>query len=313
MSIKNLKIQQLIPNETDKEISKLLPTILIPYHASFDINNINVAIANGLRRVILSELQVKSMKAKLKNFSTTDHFILGDFILNRLQNIPINQNIPDDTKFELDVINKTESIMNVKTKDIKILNTTHKKLPFNDTYTLIQLNPNKSLKISDIYIKKNYGYNHGGHSVACNVVSIPTDIDMYDSFTKIGVRSSISDPKNFKITFNSNGNMEADKIIISACEEIIRRLNNLKDRLDTIEVQNDIHVLHIEHESDTIGNIIIKSINDLYPQISIATYNCNIVTHEMTIKIRSKDNAKDIINNVIDKNIKLLESLKKQV
>ena len=318
MSIKNFKIHNINPKENDKDIIKLLPTMLIPYEVSLELHDVNVAIANGIRRVMLSEIPVKALKFRFNDFKTTDPFILVDFILSRIRNIPINQNIPINTILELDVINNTEDVIHIKTKDLKIIKgsySTHtdKKLPFNETYTIAMLNPNKSLKITNIYIKSNYGYKYGGYSVACNARSIPIDIEPYNSFTKEGVKSSVSDPKKFRLTWCSNGNMSANDIFKLSCDEIINRLNNIKTFIDSIELHKDISILRINKESDTIGNILIKSICDDYPNISAATYNCNNVTHELIIRIRKNDNATDIINKTIDKNVKLLEKIKKLI
>ena len=107
--------------------------------------------------------------------------------------------------------------------------------------------------------------------------------------------------------------MSAYDIFKLSCDEIINRLNNIKTFIDSIELHKDISILRINKESDTIGNILIKSICDDYPNISAATYNCNNVTHELIIRIRTNDNATDIINKTIDKNVKLLEKIKKSI
>jgi len=299
----------LAPKENDPDISNLLPTMFKPYEGTLQLNNINTAIANGFRRVILSELPIKAMKFKSSSFSTTDPFILVDFVQGRFRNIPIDQNISTDTIFSLDVTNKTERLLEVKTKDLKIIKGTNR-LPFNSTFTLFMLNPSKSVSISEIYIKIDYGYNHGGHSVTCNARSLPTDIEPFNTFTKTGIPSSIADPKNFKIIFISNGNMDAKDIIKLACKELINRLRDLKNI--EIEYQNDIAII-TKKESDTIGNIITKSVCELYPDIPSVTYYHNYIDNNLTVKLKTNLDASEVINKAIDYNISIIEKIKQGI
>lgn len=307
--IKNIKEISLIPNEPDKEISKLLPTVMHAYEGTFEIHNVNVAVANGIRRVMLSELPVKALWYDDVNFSTTNPFTLNDFTLTRIRNIPILQNVDDKFSCSLDVVNNTIDVLMVKSGQMK----SNKPLPFNETFTIAALEPNSSLHIKDIVVKTDYGYNFAGHSVACNVVCVPMDLTPYNGFTKTGTKSSISDPRNHRITFVSNGNMSSKNIIVASCSEIINRLKLIYDVLDEISFIQDTHVLIIKGETDTIGNLIMKTICEIYPDITACVYEVDTVAKKLTIRLRTQQSPKDIIKKALDANIATYTSLMKSI
>ena len=311
MSVENFKIKSLKIKEDNPVIRKLLPTVIFPYEASFELKNVNVAIANAIRRTIMGEIPVKSLFFSLDDFETTDPFILYDFVLTRIKNIPIDQSIDINTTYSLNIINKTEDIMEVKSKDLVMSSrySKHNKKYFNETFTITTLEPSREIHISKIFVKEDYANNHAGHTVAFNAISIQTDVEPYNSFTKKGIKSAIANPSNFKISFRSNGNMDAKDILKLACKEIINRLDDVRKYIEDIQIREDFVYLQIDKENDTIGNILMKSISDDYPDIKAVTYHADPIQKNVILRMRTNNDPKDILENTIEKNINIFKKI----
>ena len=288
MLVKNFKIESLAPKISPKDNKELMPDNLHPYKASFEITGINEAVSNGLRRVIMTELPVKALYFDLDDLSTTDPFTLNDFVQTRLRNIPIDQKIPLNATFNLDFQNNTEDLIAVKSGNLQIKpGSTVKKLPFNIQYTLAEIKPNTNLKINNISVKRAHGYDFGGHTVAFSATSIPLDATPYNGFTKTGQHSSVANPKHFRITFISNGNMEAKEIVKESCNEIIMRLKMIMELLkDDLHKLDNEYKLNIHGESDTTGNLIMRTVCDLYPDIPAITYDMNHISRILSLRIK---------------------------
>ena len=98
---------------------------------NFTINNINVSFANAIRRVILSDIQTIVFKT-FPHEKNDAEFIINKSRLNneilkqRLSCIPIHISDIDmpiqDLKLEVDIQNKSDTIIYVTTEDFKIIN-----------------------------------------------------------------------------------------------------------------------------------------------------------------------------------------------
>ena len=75
-------------------------------------------------------------------------------------------------------------------------------------------------------------------------------------------------------------------------------------------VYKDIAILKLNNESDTTGNLLVKAICELYPDISAVTYNVNDITKELTLRLRTNNDPKKIIEHAIDYNIKIINNIK---
>jgi len=102
---------------------------------TFTISNIDVSYINGIRRTILSDIPIVVFKTtpyeeNNANIIFNTSRLNNEIIKQRLSCIPIHIDYLDIDKasienylLELDVENKTDTTMNVTTKDFKILNT----------------------------------------------------------------------------------------------------------------------------------------------------------------------------------------------
>ena len=94
---------------------------------SFDINNMDLSIANSIRRIILTEIPVVGFygedEPSIDIISNTGP-LHNEFMKHRIGLIPINVSeditdnyIDNDYKFELNIVNNTSSTINITTAD----------------------------------------------------------------------------------------------------------------------------------------------------------------------------------------------------
>jgi len=161
------KIRSLLPKITQEEIS-------------FYLNDASCALANGLRRIICGELKIKIMTCKIEEIRTDEDFIIKDELIGRLNFIPIDQDLPLDTEFSLNIINSDakKEFMIVHTADLQKLRGAEyveKRPVFAETFRLAELSPGKHLVIPKIYLKEGYGYDYAGHCLTTQIKYYITD------------------------------------------------------------------------------------------------------------------------------------------
>ena len=99
MEIKNVKISEYTINYKNSKFETIINNNkhLIPElnkkSLSFELINSNEAFANGIRRIFNDELLVKSLDVNIYDLKTDDKYILPDNIIERLNLIPILQNM----------------------------------------------------------------------------------------------------------------------------------------------------------------------------------------------------------------------------
>lgn len=307
ITVTNIVEVDLRVKTEDPMLKHLLPTTTLPVRFSFVINNVSDAIANALRRVVSCELPVKGMKIGVANIQTNDATILSEMIANRLSYIPLMQSCPMDAKLYLEVSNATTSVVDVKTKDIKISqagtksegSNPLKSLPFNENITLFDLYPGKTMTINDISINVSPGFITGHRVLAVNAVAIEQDVEAYNPYTGKGVRTSVANPKKWKIIFNTNGTLPAKEIVRRACENIVTRMNQVHNLVHSITPSSDEYILTIDNETDTIGYLFTRTINDIYPDNDFASHISDDISHSLTIKIKTKIDINTLFKNVI--------------
>lgn len=110
----------------------------------FDIFNSNSSFVNSLRRVIICEIETVGFRTEdyensdIKMIENTGS-LHNEFLLHRIGLIPvytkdISSYDPTKYKFSLEVNNPTQQIINITTKDIKILNLENNKLESNELF-----------------------------------------------------------------------------------------------------------------------------------------------------------------------------------
>jgi DNA-directed RNA polymerase subunit L len=124
-----------------------------------------------------------------------------------------------------------------------------------------------------------------------------------------GVHSQISDPRVWEIKFNTNGTMNSRAIITAACAEIISRLKKVLSLLYTIINNESQYTLTIQGESDTIGNLLVKTIDELYPDVEAATYSVPSIERSITVKIIYSDDINTLYKNVVNHLVAIYEKI----
>lgn len=323
VSVTDIEIRDLSPKIKDPRFEKYLPKTLFPKHMEFVLGGVSGAVANGIRRTIMCELLVSAMYVEYEDIQTNDKFIIPELVMKRLRMIPIDQSCPLDATFELNVTNTTDIIRDVKASEIRIVSGGRgtkerpqlKKLPFNETFTLFTLEAGMSCKITNIGIHQDFGFIEGSgmHVVAFNCASVSVDqipINVYEPDDK-GIPSSISNPRVWRIKFNTNGTMRPESIIAYACDNIIQRVQSVQDLLYLIQNNNDEYVLVIDGESDTIGNLFMKTICDIYPDIRAVAYSVNSVGRVLTMRVRCDEDINSVFTTAIKHIVRIYTEIKK--
>lgn len=296
--------------KVDKSLSHLVPSTVIPHHFEFTLHNVSNAISNAIRRTIMCELPVYHLQCAYEDIKTNDAHIIPEMLQKRLMMIPIIQSVDKSTKFELDAVNSTALALDVKSGEFK--NTKGKSLPFNDTFTFVTLNPGKFIKITGITISSGIGFvdGQGMLSLAVNAASLAQDQEPLNSFEKTGIPSREADPRVWLIKFNTNGTMPPRDLIKYACDNIHARLLSLLDILDTIDSSDDQYVLGIHGESDTMGNLMMKTILELYPDIAAVTYNVSSVERLCLLKVKCDEDINTVLTTTIKHLLKVFNDIK---
>lgn len=313
MKVEDIKIKKITYNVSHKMLPKLLHE-----RVSFKLKDINSSIANALRRTISLELEVKYLYAE--DVKTNDPYIIPEQIISRLAMIPIKQTVHDDAKFSLDVINGEKHHKYINTSSIKY-NDKHSETLFNDMPLLV-LQPTRYIKIKDIKIKKSFGFEpgHGMNVLAVHCLSIvdpdapEQPVNNYEPNKKNILSSSNSNPKDWLISFKTNGTMKGKDIVKMACDNIINRLQSVKELYHNIISTNSngacTYLLRIEGESHTLGCLFMKYICENYPVV-YCVYQSIPTERSCILKIKYHDDIKDLLNDTIEKLSKIFQEIKK--
>lgn len=184
--IENIKIEKLqfsfdeppfnAPDIKAKIIS-LMPTV-VPETISFYIKNANTAIANGIRRVISGEMKVKILTCDLSDIDTDEDFIKRSELIDRINYVPINQNISSDAIFSLMMANtdpKKEFLVIHSSDIIPTGNVQGNMKLFPETMRIAELRPGKYLTIPKIKVVENFGFVYSAHCLTNEIEYYITD------------------------------------------------------------------------------------------------------------------------------------------
>lgn len=295
-----------------KDLESMIPRVLEQKQVEVTLANVNVAISNGLRRTMCSELPTMSMAVQLEDIQTDDVFIIQEMILNRLKMIPVMQTAAD-AKFSLDAVNDGPVVRYVMTSEFK-----GPTGMFNGTTPLCTLYPGKYIKINNIRLEKFYGYNRGDGmcGLVSAAVSTPLDqvpINPYEPEAG-GIRSSVSNPTKYSLRFISNGTVRNPAHIVKmAAEEIITRVERAVELLPELALVEKTHVLVVPNESDTIGNLFMRAVLDLYPGIGGITFVTESLERTLIIKILCNENPREVLAAAADKIIAAMSAIAGQL
>lgn len=153
-----IKTVEFLPELVTKDSAQLakiravLPKKL-PQKISFIIENTNSATVNALRRCVMSELPWKVLDVSPDHVVTTEPFLKVHEFCKRIAFIPVDQNVPMDTKLSFSIKN-TDMNSNRMIVRSDVLNTKY----CDTTYRIAELHPGFYLKVQDIGIKEGVSY-----------------------------------------------------------------------------------------------------------------------------------------------------------
>ena len=133
----------------------------------FTLSNINVSLANALRRTILSDIETlvfytETYEDNKCNIHINTSRLHNEIIKHRLSCIPIHMKnldlLPDKYILEVNVLNDTDNVMYITTEDFKIRNKTNNNyLTNNETRSIFPPNNKTQSYIDFVRLRPKIG------------------------------------------------------------------------------------------------------------------------------------------------------------
>ena len=259
------------PNETDD-------------YLEFELMNTSISMANAIRRIALSELEIYAIKEtdiKLKENTTPLH---NEFISHRISILPINQRVEGLENFvfyiskkhtkDIAIENNQNGIIDITTDDLQVFDTSNdswvnSKDIFTETFLITKLNVKQKL-LGEFVASKGIAQTHSrwqGVSTISYRYKVQKDLENveYDKITledeREWIKKDNNDPTGFIFYLETSGVMEP-RLIIQKCLEIIKaKLDTFKAYIKANSAKlgwTSGHMLDFEYEGEmhTLGNLI---------------------------------------------------------
>lgn len=264
----------------------------------FEIHELDLAIVNSIRRVILSEIPTVGFlgeKEPTINITKNNGPLHNEFMIHRIGNIPIHFSeeevesfIDDEFEFYIDIKNNDAKMLNVTSKDIKG-NKNGKELTEKE---LNRLFPANNVTKSHILITRL----RQGEELAFNAKVIKSTTLTHASFSPVSLcafsfiqdheknkeekdilqkernylKNNYGDPTAIEFSIEPEKGLSAKYLVAKAVEILRNKIDTIEQELETnnstkvtLEQNEDIRNtfdLIINDETDTFGNLF-QSIN----------------------------------------------------
>jgi hypothetical protein len=335
----SIKSESLAPQTNDAEVRALMPRFgEHPIVSSVTICGINTAVANGLRRILLTEMENMALQIDLESWECDDPFIMIDLVTRRVLNIPIVQRAvrPGD-KYVLSVFNDSDEPLDVMSASLRATRDHDHPLPFFETFVIITIQPHRRIKFSATVALGEQALD-AVYATCSSAIAIPLDERVIDPVTGApglgdknlplppSVRyvpsSTITNPHDFLLRFESCGKGDTKFIMKRALTEFINRMEQLRNITiingpaqtshshDSVtDVARDVGMQQIEHvyhmripnETRTIGELFVRCALHLFPNLNYAASDINDLSAELIIRFRShQDNPATIVTKTVD-------------
>lgn len=232
---------------------------------SFELRGASCALANGIRRTLISEMPVRHLTVSLSDIKTTDPYIIGDAIRKRVEMIPIGQSMDLSSVFSAQFENKSDMCMDVPSSAI-LLNGATRSSGVSPDIPICDINSGTSFSLHNIRVIESYGYDNARQSIGRVAYEI-----LDQDFSQPSIST---DPSNFRIEVETPGIIDPKEMIVKAIKCLIGRLRGIDHGNSVTEF--DIFKLSIPNETHTIGNLISRYIYHANPTID---YVANRVLH----------------------------------
>lgn len=308
----NYTVTQGGPKIKDPEVAKLLPSVHTHVMVSVDLINVNIGIANAIRRMVSGSIGVWCMDFEPGALKTNDEFVLVDMLRRRINLIPITQTIDPGVVFSVNTANTTEALVSIKSSSI-VPNKGKSAKYFNETFDLVDLHPSKSLTIDKITLIKGVGSDDARHTAAFRVCLLPLDQTPINPYTGVGVPSSLSDPRSHRLSFSTNGNIDPKQVLDSALVELLSMVERGRKAISSVQTQQLQSSVSFENSNDTLGNMLLKTGYDIYPNGVDLRYNVDELSGKITLELRSPDDPAVVIGSIFSELRVTFEKLRSQI
>lgn len=334
MEVKNIKINNYSINIDKSKYKTLLDSNkhLLPFYTKtgleFQLINSNEAFANAIRTIFNDELLIKYLDVSIFNINTDDKYILPDNIIERIASIPLLQNTNINKKYKLQIINNSNDIIKVYSKELKSTDNSQVK-DFNPNILICTLKPNKYLSINNITINQDYGFHNNIFSLGSFTYEI-----INTDFQSLSLNTNSTD---FQLELINNGNIKMDDLVNKIYDNLYIRLKKIQNDINTYQLENhssdiskiltdlfiiknsnsngsnQLYEIHIINEYNNIGNLLTKYIYDLDNNIELINYKLeHPLRHKVIINIKHNQ-YKKLCNNAIDNILKDLNTFKSKL
>lgn len=223
---------------------------------SFELLQSNCSFANALRRTIINEIPVRHLTVSMTDIITNDPWIDNKIIRNRIEMIPIAQDIPIGTSYAIRYENTGDTYVDIMSSEIKQRGATPKGML--QSIPICSINADYSFVADNITVAESYGYINSRVSIG----RVEYEILNHDMKT---ISAANSNPTHFRLALEVPGNIDPKDIVHKAIDSICDRLDAIDYSLAKVEY--DIYKLSIPNETHTIGNLLSSYIFELHPII----------------------------------------------
>jgi DNA-directed RNA polymerase subunit L len=253
MSLTNNKID--LSGTQFAALKHLIPTD-VNQILSFELVNSNCSFANALKRTIKNEIPVRYLTVSISDIFSTDPWIDNQIIRNRIEMIPIAQDIPIGTTYAVRYENTSDNYVDILSSEIKQRGAVSKEV--HQDAPICSINAGYSFVIDNITVGESYGYINSRTAIG----RLGYEILNHDM---VNLSAGNSDPTHFRLEMEVPGNIDPKDLVRKA-------INGICDRLDAIDyseskIEYDVYKLPIANESHSLGNLLATYIFKIYPSI----------------------------------------------
>lgn len=346
-------VRKEINNTNVPDIKKIIGIDSLPLvntYVSIEIKGISTAYINAFRRTSIDEMTGYALQIPVDmNWTeTTDEFMLPQFIIQRIAMIPLKLNIGNELNkitFDLNAENNTTNIMNIYSKDLKLITGKLSEPIFNPTFKICVLQPGRKISIKGIYIGTGLGKdNIAFQRVRCAAYK-HLDIQQYSRKDTHELNGSMADYSGYKISSmvsnprhhlytgiivsTNKDTAEIKTLFIDICINIKERLRYILSFIEstinnesssqgidysTFQLSEGIYegIIQITGETHTIGELIKRTIYDLIPDIINVKYILSLHDDKLKITIQYKEHVTGILVKSLKYCLSSFDSLQQQ-
>ena len=302
-------------------------------YLEFELMDVNISLANAIRRVVLSEIETLAIDDKNVKIIENTCPLHNEYISHRVSLIPVKQ-FRDISGLEFYISKKNTKDIPIENEQLGILEVTTNNIQIYDTNTDSWINPEdifdgvylitklniKQKFLATFTITKGTAMEHSRWQCVNSIAyryKTKADLQPNQEYDKISLeeehsnwikKGSTDEPAGFLFYLESNGKMNCDTIIYNALEIINNKCFKFIDYIQ--KNKNDIvwhksGMIEVEYEGEmhTLGNLISTMGLELLGEQDFIGYR---IVHPMLnkfilrMKIYDNDSREEHIRILLD-------------